>query len=108
MRIILLLLLVTVALAQHATALTNQDNASNSTTFVQLTTSHDNESYDLPVTLTPMTLVAVNDTNSNMIFHNVNIIVLVDISEPILEVIFKYIEWIVHDQKLFPENYRFK
>jgi hypothetical protein len=40
--------------------------------------------------------------------HNINVIMLVDLNEPIFDVIFKYIEWTVHSQKLLPENYHLK
>lgn len=68
--------------------------------LVKMGVRADNSTMDL---IRPLT----NESTSTNV-HNINVIILVDLSEPIFDIIYKYIEWIVHDQKLLPDNYHLK
>jgi hypothetical protein len=39
---------------------------------------------------------------------NVNVIVLLSANDSTFDAIFRYVDWLVHDQKLLPDNYHFK
>jgi hypothetical protein len=50
------------------------------------------------VTVAPGPSVADNRTRS------LNVIMLIDLNEPTFDVIFKYLKWTVHSQRLLPDD----
>lgn len=49
-----------------------------------------------------------SDTQSLTTMYDVNVIVLLPANDTIFESIYKYLQWMVHDQNLLPTNYRLK